>query len=101
MVGGDLTCVAWNHAVDPFMFATGSHDGAVRIWTTASASSQPSPYPEVLVSAPTTAPASRAPSPYPPDPELRTESPNSMNRSDLITELRNSLVADHPRVNFR
>ncbi|KAG6901760.1 hypothetical protein C0995_008235 [Termitomyces sp. Mi166 len=33
--GGDLTCIAWNHAAeDPFMFATGSHDGAVRIWTT-------------------------------------------------------------------
>jgi WD40 repeat protein len=31
--GGDLTCVAWNPAADPFMFATGSHDGAVRIWT--------------------------------------------------------------------
>ena len=32
--GGDLTCIAWNHASeDPFMFATGSHDGAVRIWT--------------------------------------------------------------------
>ncbi|KAG6815849.1 hypothetical protein H0H87_010765 [Tephrocybe sp. NHM501043] len=32
--GGDLTCIAWNHAAeDPFMFATGSHDGAVRIWT--------------------------------------------------------------------
>ncbi|KAJ6451706.1 hypothetical protein C8R47DRAFT_998354, partial [Mycena vitilis] len=30
----DLTCVAWNHAVkNPFMFATGSHDGGVRIWT--------------------------------------------------------------------
>lgn len=34
--GGDLTCVAWNPAADPFMFATGSHDGAVRIWTTQS-----------------------------------------------------------------
>jgi WD40 repeat protein len=33
--GGDLTCIAWNHAAnDPFMFATGSHDGAIRIWTT-------------------------------------------------------------------
>ncbi|KAF8649190.1 hypothetical protein AX16_005988 [Volvariella volvacea WC 439] len=33
-VGGDLTCIAWNHAAeDPFMFATGSHDGAVKIWT--------------------------------------------------------------------
>lgn len=32
--GGDLTCIAWNHAVtEPFMFATGSHDGTVRIWT--------------------------------------------------------------------
>ncbi|KAI0701046.1 WD40-repeat-containing domain protein [Cytidiella melzeri] len=30
---GDLTCIAWNHAADNFMFATGSHDGAVRIWT--------------------------------------------------------------------
>ena len=35
--GGDLTCVAWNPAVDPFMFATGSHNGAVRIWTSVSA----------------------------------------------------------------
>lgn len=26
--------MAWNPAVEPFMFATGSHDGAVRIWTT-------------------------------------------------------------------
>lgn len=33
-VGGDLTCIAWNgHAEDPFMFGTGSHDGAVRIWS--------------------------------------------------------------------
>ncbi|KAI0262535.1 WD40 repeat-like protein [Gloeopeniophorella convolvens] len=31
--GGDLTCLAWNPAADPFMFATGSHDGAVRVWT--------------------------------------------------------------------
>ncbi|KAG2030418.1 quinon protein alcohol dehydrogenase-like superfamily [Suillus americanus] len=35
-LSGDLTCIAWNHASDnPFMFATGSHDGAVRLWTTA------------------------------------------------------------------
>jgi len=33
--GGDLTCLAWNHSTDdPFMLATGSHDGTVRIWTT-------------------------------------------------------------------
>ncbi|KIJ61612.1 hypothetical protein HYDPIDRAFT_31215 [Hydnomerulius pinastri MD-312] len=34
-LGGDLTCIAWNQSAEnPFMFATGSHDGAVRIWTT-------------------------------------------------------------------
>ncbi|EIW78473.1 WD40 repeat-like protein [Coniophora puteana RWD-64-598 SS2] len=34
VLGGDLTCIAWNSAASqPFMFATGSHDGAVRIWT--------------------------------------------------------------------
>ena len=33
-IGGDLTTLGWNYAVDdPFMFAVGSHDGAVRIWT--------------------------------------------------------------------
>jgi WD repeat-containing protein 26 len=33
-LGSDLTCIAWNHAAeDPFMFATGSHDGAIRIWS--------------------------------------------------------------------
>ncbi|KAI0250713.1 WD40-repeat-containing domain protein [Lactifluus subvellereus] len=33
-LGGDMTCIAWNPAADPFMFATGSHDGTVQIWTT-------------------------------------------------------------------
>lgn len=34
-----MTCIAWNHAAShhapasPHMFATGSHDGAIRIWT--------------------------------------------------------------------
>jgi hypothetical protein len=46
VVGGDLTCLAWNTTADRFMFATGSHDGAVRIWTSPNHSSQPSPYPE-------------------------------------------------------
>jgi hypothetical protein len=33
-LGDNLTCIAQNHAADnPFMFATGSHDGAFRIWT--------------------------------------------------------------------
>ncbi|KAG9318950.1 WD40-repeat-containing domain protein [Chiua virens] len=32
----DMTCIAWNNGMDdPMMFATGSHDGAVRIWSTA------------------------------------------------------------------
>lgn len=42
-LGGDLTCIAWNAAVEPFMFATGSHDGGVRIWTT------PSSHPTISV----------------------------------------------------
>jgi WD40 repeat protein len=33
-LGGDMTCIAWNPAANPFMFATGSHDGSVQIWTT-------------------------------------------------------------------
>ncbi|KIJ59077.1 hypothetical protein HYDPIDRAFT_118830, partial [Hydnomerulius pinastri MD-312] len=34
-VAGDLTCIAWNYASDdPMMFATGCHDGTVRIWST-------------------------------------------------------------------
>ncbi|RXW19264.1 hypothetical protein EST38_g6604 [Candolleomyces aberdarensis] len=33
--GGDLTCIAWNHATaDPYMFATGSNDGGIQVWTT-------------------------------------------------------------------
>ncbi|GJE97468.1 WD40 repeat domain-containing protein [Phanerochaete sordida] len=32
--GGDLTCIAWNPSADPFMFATGTHDGGVHLWTT-------------------------------------------------------------------
>ncbi|KAG2144664.1 WD40-repeat-containing domain protein [Suillus bovinus] len=33
--GGNLTCVAWNRSTDePFMLATGSHDGTVHIWRT-------------------------------------------------------------------
>lgn len=30
--GDSLTCIAWNHSSDNYMFATGSHDGAVRLW---------------------------------------------------------------------
>ena len=32
----DMTCIGWNNATDePMMFATGSHDGTVRVWSTA------------------------------------------------------------------
>lgn len=30
--GEGLTCIAWNHASDNYMFATGSHEGNVRLW---------------------------------------------------------------------
>ena len=33
----DLTCIAWNPAASPFMFAAGSHDGTVTVWTSAPA----------------------------------------------------------------
>jgi hypothetical protein len=53
MLGGDLTCIAWNPAVeDPFMFSTGSHDGAVHIWTT-----PPPPAFTIGVRAPSPAPS--------------------------------------------
>lgn len=32
----DMTCIGWNNGRDePMMFATGSHDGTVRVWSTA------------------------------------------------------------------
>ena len=76
MVGGDLTCLAWNPAADPFMFATGSHDGAVRVWTTVDRSSQPSPYiyPEFAFHAEGGAcgtPRTRSPSICPPENDNR------------------------------
>ncbi|KAH9952076.1 WD40 repeat-like protein [Amylocystis lapponica] len=33
LAGSYLTCVAWNSAAESFMFAAGTYDGAVRIWT--------------------------------------------------------------------
>ncbi|KAF8648232.1 hypothetical protein AX16_006314 [Volvariella volvacea WC 439] len=34
VLGEDLTSMCWNHATEhSFMFATGGHDGAVKIWT--------------------------------------------------------------------
>lgn len=46
---GDLTCIAWNQAAVPFMFVTGSHDGAVRIWTSPSAAMSPTAYPGLQI----------------------------------------------------
>jgi len=79
MVGGDLTCVAWNPMADPFMFATGSHDGAVRIWTSSNHSSQPSPYPEFTFQSEGGGggggtPRTRSPSIYPPENDTKVAS---------------------------
>jgi len=71
VVGGDLTCVAWNPVADPFMFATGSHDGAVRIWTSLNHLSRPTPCPEFISQSEGVdgggTPQTRSPSTYPPD----------------------------------
>lgn len=99
-VGGDMTSIAWNQAADPFMFATGSHDGAVRIWTTTTGSQQASPYPEVHLSMPATDSRTRTPSPFPPDLEYRNDSPGTI-RSELRAEFRDSLSELHqPRIRF-
>jgi WD40 repeat protein len=51
-LGGDMTCIAWNPAADPFMFATGSHDGTVQIWTTPGTPPRRSRPPRAEVSVP-------------------------------------------------
>ncbi|KIK57402.1 hypothetical protein GYMLUDRAFT_46278 [Collybiopsis luxurians FD-317 M1] len=72
-LGGDLTCIAWNHAVDnPFMFATGSHDGAVRVWTKPEKPEQPQSPPGVLENH---LPLMRSSSPSDMDDIQRTDSP--------------------------
>ncbi|KAM5543424.1 hypothetical protein V8D89_002675, partial [Ganoderma adspersum] len=78
-VGGDLTCIAWNHAWDTFMFATGSHDGAVRIWTSPSPSTLLGSEASSVFAAsrattnPTNTPGTTTPNPY--DADYRTDSP--------------------------
>ena len=78
VVGGDLTCVAWNPLADPFMFATGSHDGAVRIWTSLN---QPSPYPEFSFQSEAggggVTPRTRSPSIYPPEGDIKIGPPGT------------------------
>ncbi|KAI0676285.1 WD40 repeat-like protein [Trametes maxima] len=75
-VGGDLTCIAWNHMWDTFMFATGSHDGGVRIWTTPahiSGSIESSAAVSRETTNPTNTPRTLSPGPY--DVDYRTDSP--------------------------
>lgn len=43
-LGAGLTCIAWNHANDSCMFATGSHDGTVKIWAPLDSSLEPLTY---------------------------------------------------------
>ena len=93
VVGGDLTCVAWNPAADPFMFATGNHDGAVQIWTTISHLSQPSPYPEFAFQSEGRGggtPQTRSPSTFPPEADNRIGS-SSTEGGLKVHELRASL----------
>lgn len=67
-LGGDFTCIAWNHAEDnPFMFVTGSHDGTLRIWT-----KRPERRPSILA---LEIPFTRSSSPEDMDDIPRTETP--------------------------
>ncbi|KAI0301607.1 hypothetical protein B0F90DRAFT_1817073 [Multifurca ochricompacta] len=60
-LGGDMTCIAWNPAAERFMFATGSHDGTVQIWTTPGTPSR-SLRPTFATSTPRTEVSARSPS---------------------------------------
>ena len=79
--------MAWNPAVEPFMFATGSHDGAVRIWTTPKdhnhnhANSDDSVPPSQTTTNGRNTPRTLSPSPY--DVDFRTESPATQSGFDL------------------
>ena len=91
-VGGDLMCLAWNPTADPFMFATGSHDGTVRIWTSSDHSSEPSPYPEFDFHSEGGGgtPRTRSPSPYPREQDTRIGSSSTEGGLEAH-ELRTSL----------
>ncbi|KAF5368873.1 hypothetical protein D9758_002838 [Tetrapyrgos nigripes] len=74
--GGDLTCIAWNHAAEnPFMFATGSHDGAVRIWTKPSEPSEYDPPSAAPSNRESMVEMTRSSSPYGFEDLERTDSP--------------------------
>ncbi|KAI0090434.1 WD40-repeat-containing domain protein [Irpex rosettiformis] len=79
--GGDMTCIAWNHAADHFMFATGSHDGAVRIWTNQTSDNNADEAPSRGPSTqPAPTPRTASPSLY--DMEYRTDSPAANTESN-------------------
>lgn len=96
-LGGDLTCIAWNPASDPFMFATGSHDGGVRIWT-----SPPSSANNMLIAPPssrgtpgTTTPRTDTSLPtFQLDVDYRTDSPITQQEFDLPEGDRHSESAE-------
>lgn len=103
VLGGDLTCIAWNHAQDSFMFATGSHDGAVRIWTTPLPTITFQPSSEYLDGTgsrgsinPTPTPRSASPFGF----EFRTESPavqTFLDSREIPPDLRSQIeVLIHP-----
>ncbi|KAJ7167367.1 WD40-repeat-containing domain protein [Mycena crocata] len=97
---GDLTCIAWNHAAeDPFMFATGSHDGAVRIWTKPAdppgeESGEEGVEERVEDAGP---PIARSTSPFEIDME-RTDSPLTQAEFDAVERLRESTSASEVSV---
>ncbi|KAJ7223731.1 quinon protein alcohol dehydrogenase-like superfamily [Mycena haematopus] len=96
---GDMTCIAWNHAAeDPFMFATGSHDGGVRIWTQPEEREEPPDTDEDeggLGLGDDTTPMMRSPSPF--DIE-RTDSPLNQIEFEAVDALRRQeFDADGPR----
>lgn len=93
--GGDLTCIAWNPSADPFMFATGTHDGGVHLWTIPpdglrlfdDAPSRGSTHPT---------PTPRTASPNIFDGEHRVDSPSSSGN-----ESQDGLLSPHSAVSYR
>ncbi|THH12742.1 hypothetical protein EW146_g7414 [Bondarzewia mesenterica] len=99
-LGGDLTCIAWNPAADPFMFATGSHDGGVRIWTSPPKSNNPHMVGPGLASSSRSTPGSTTPRTdistlaFHLDMDYRTESPVNQHEFDFQDGTRHSESAE-------
>ncbi|KAI8972801.1 WD40 repeat-like protein [Trametes punicea] len=97
-VGGDLTCIAWNHAWDTFMFATGSHDGGVRIWTTPahiSGSIESSAASSRATTNSTNTPRSLSPVPF--DTDYHSDSPTGQLGADIEGAAGSSVIHDAAR----